>query len=227
MPSTSVVKLDQSAYPISIEIYYPLKTSTSEDRKELNSSTESKKTLNPFYKLSGPLTASVDKESTTVSQDNLNESDITNSDTPSVPIEVDSIAILGSMISNEDVESGITNPSERYFEAMMDKDRLAALNSISTLFMNNYSSAKNKVSILVGILHIVSHFDYWSVYPSGQMMAVNALSHDNKEVNEYGVKCFENWENPDCIEKLEAVHYSSQWLQEYVDDVIQELREVN
>ena len=61
------------------------------------------------------------------------------------------------------------------------------------------------------------------MYPHGQMMAMCALNHKNKYVAEYGIKCFENWGHPDGIEKLNAVQFAAAWLQEYAQDVIDEL----
>lgn len=149
----------------------------------------------------------------------------TEEESPIIPVEVETMTILSSMISCEDFETGISNPSEKYFEDLLKKDRLSALNGISSLFLNNYTPQTTKARILVGLLHIVSHFDYESVYPAGQMMALCALSHVNREVAEYGIKCYENWGNRDGIEKLQAVCFSTPWLKEYADEVIEQLNE--
>lgn len=150
---------------------------------------------------------------------------VTETVSPSVPVEVESMTILESMLAGEDFEAGISNNSEKYFSELIISDRLSALNGISSLFLKNYSPQNTKANILVGLLHIVSHFDYNSIYPAGQMMALCALSHVNKEVAEYGIKCYENWGNKDGIEKLRAVNFSASWLKEYAEEVIEELNE--
>ena len=153
-----------------------------------------------------------------------NSSDSTDNDIAIIPVEVEAMTVLSSMLESEDFETGISNPSERYFCKLLDKNTIASMNSLSTLFMNNYSVDGRKTNILIGILHILSHLEYTRVYPHGQMMAMCALNHKNKYVAEYGIKCFENWAHPDGIEKLNAVQFAATWLQEYAQDVIDELK---
>lgn len=142
---------------------------------------------------------------------------------PHIPIDIETMAILSSMLENEEYETGISNNSERYFERLLKENKLAAMNGISVLFMNNYSVGGRKENILTGILHILSHLEYESIYPQGQMIAISALSHANREVEEYGIKCFEDWGHRDGIEKLRAIKFNSDWLREYAEEVISEL----
>lgn len=142
-----------------------------------------------------------------------------------VPIEVEQSNILSSILESESFESGIINPSENYFRKMMIVDKMAAMNGISKLYMDNLTLEGRNVNILVGILHMISHLPYDEVYPQGQMLALCAISHRNNEVAEYGIKCFENWEHKDGAKKLRTVKFSTSWLQDYADDVIRGLSE--
>lgn len=154
---------------------------------------------------------------------NLSSIDSSDDERAYIPVEVEAMTVLASMLENEEFETGVSNPSEKYFRKLLDNDTIASMNSLSTLFMSNYSTEGRKVNILIGILHILSHLDYLRVYPLGQMMAICALSHKSKYVSEYGIKCFENWGHPDGIQKLNAIHFATTWLQEYAQDVIDEL----
>lgn len=142
-----------------------------------------------------------------------------------IPIEPISVQCLISMLASEDCETGISNPSESFFVSLLNVNPINALNVLSTVFMNCYSLEPKKISILVGTLHLISHLDYEQVYPTGQVLAIAAISHKNAEVAEYGIKCFENWRHPDGVAKLKAIKFSSKWLQEYADDVIAEISE--
>ncbi len=142
-----------------------------------------------------------------------------------IPIEPISVQCLISMLASEECETGISNPSEAFFVGLLTVDPINALNVLSTVFMNSYSLEPKKISILVGTLHLISHLDYEQVYPVGQALAIAAISHKHTEVAEYGIKCFENWRNPDGITKLKAIRFSTKWLQDYADDVIEELSE--
>ena len=142
-----------------------------------------------------------------------------------IPIEPISVQCLISMLASEDCETGISNPSEAFFMDLLKANSINALNVLSTVFINCFSLEPKKISILVGTLHLISHLDYEQVYPTGQALAIAAIGHKNAEVAEYGIKCFENWKHPDGITKLKAIKFSTKWLQEYADDVIEEISE--
>lgn len=142
---------------------------------------------------------------------------------PHVPLELETMTILSSMLEEEEFDTGVSNASEKYFEKLLHENRVSAMNGISALFMDNFSVQGRKVNVLIGILHILSHCEYVHVYPLGQMIAICALSHVNSEVEEFGIKCFENWGHKDGIEKLSAIKFNSEWLQDYAKEVISEL----
>ena len=142
---------------------------------------------------------------------------------PHIPLEVETMAILSSMLEDEEFDTGVSNASEKYFEKVIHENKVSAMNGISALFMDNFSVQGRKVNVLIGILHILSHCEYTLVYPLGQMIAICALSHANSEVEEFGIKCFEDWGHKDGIEKLRAIKFNSDWLQDYAKEVISEL----
>lgn len=142
-----------------------------------------------------------------------------------IPVRADLYSVISSVLEDEFFETGIVNDSEKIFMNEFRVDKLGALNTLSCLFMDNIAAESGrKINNLIGTLHIVSHIDYEKVYPMGQMLAMCALNHINKEVSEYGIKCFENWGEKDGISKLSSIRYASKWLQEYADEVIEELK---
>lgn len=142
-----------------------------------------------------------------------------------IPIRDGDIQHLKALLEDEVCESGIENPSEVFFRKLFENNPLEALNAISTVYMDNYDVDTKKVSVAVSILHLISHLEYNQVYPTGQMMALTAIQHKDKELAEYGIKCYENWGNSDGIVKLKAVRFATDWLQEYADQVIADLNE--
>lgn len=143
-----------------------------------------------------------------------------------MPMRVDDEQYLTALFAEEICESGVRNPSEEYFRVLLQKDKFNALNTISKIFYRCYSVDKKKISVLVGILHLLSHLEYDQIFPIGQYIALVAIEHKNKEIAEYGIKCYENWGNPDGIEKLQAISFSTSWLQSYANQVIADLSEV-
>lgn len=148
----------------------------------------------------------------------------TTADGIDIPVKIDLYSVLSSVLEDEVFESGIINHSEEIFLKEFGEDELGALNAICRLFMDNIANTGRKLNNLIGILHMLSHLDYNKVYPSGQMLAICAINHKNNEVAEYGIKCFENWGEKDGIDKLNSIRFSSLWLQEYANEVVEELK---
>lgn len=53
---------------------------------------------------------------------------------------------------------------------------------------------------------------------------VKAVTCDNAMVQEYGIKCIENWGVKKFSEYLEDVEYQTKWLQDYANQVIADLK---
>ena len=130
---------------------------------------------------------------------------------------------LLKLIDSEEPETGVESNAERYFKEILKEDAMVALNTLSRIFMANYSLTGRKINRIVSILHLLSHIEYKTVHPMGPSLALNGLNHKNDEVNEYAIKCFENWENPESIENLKAVSFSKKWLRDYANQVIKDL----
>lgn len=137
-------------------------------------------------------------------------------------IETDFSTRITSMLRNEDFECGIQNQSEYYFRKCLMKNKDETLYKTLSAFINNFHS--NNSHIIVGFLHIVSHLEYKQVLPTGQSIAIMALNYNDSEVQEYAIKCFENWGEIDGIKMLEAVKFTDKWLGDYAKNVIEDLK---
>jgi len=138
-----------------------------------------------------------------------------------IQYEAYNMTAIASLLATEVHEVGIANPSEHAFHNLFMKNKQATMNSLLKTFMDYYSLTKH-TNVIVGILHILSHYNYDEVYPIGQSIAMNSLIFNNDEVVEYAIKCFENWNSKDGIEKLKAMRFNTNWLQDYVNQVIEE-----
>jgi hypothetical protein len=127
---------------------------------------------------------------------------------------------IKAMLQEEITESGMISPSENIIESLYSRDKQKTNMLLNKLFLENFHSPH----IVVGVLHIISHFDYDLVSPEGPTMAIAALSHKDAEVREYGVKCFENWQHKDVIMILEQIKANEGWLQNYINLVIHDLK---
>jgi hypothetical protein len=139
---------------------------------------------------------------------------------PDTIVDVKQYIRLKTMLQEEITESGIVNPSEEIVESLYSEDKRKANILLNELFLENFHTPH----IIVGILHIISHFDYDLVSPEGPTLAIAALTHKDVEVREYGVKCFENWRHKDGIRILEQIKADERWLQNYINLVICDLK---
>jgi hypothetical protein len=128
---------------------------------------------------------------------------------------------LSAMLCEESFETGMSTPSEEYIIKLYDTEgKISVNNLLNKIYLDHLENT----NIVLGLLHIISHFDYDIVHPQGQTMALASLSHKDDEVKEFGIKCFENWEHPDGIRILESVDVGAKWLKEYAGMVILDLK---
>ena len=128
---------------------------------------------------------------------------------------------LISLILDEEFEYGIDTKADAFVRRYMSLDSLLTKEWINAIFIDNFSD----VSISVGLLRIIARLDYAEIYPQGQTMALAALSHENTEVKECGVRAYESWGTIDSLNELESLEVGIQWLQEYIDNVVSDLRQ--
>ncbi len=127
---------------------------------------------------------------------------------------------LLALIEEQDFEYGIETTADSLVRRQMAANALATRSWLNELFIDNSA----KPHVLVGLLRIIAHMEYGEVYPEGPTIAVAALSHQDVEVKECGVRAFERWATLESLHILENLKVSTRWLQEYIDQVVLDLR---
>ncbi len=125
------------------------------------------------------------------------------------------------LILEEEFEYGLDTKADILVRKKMEQNSLATKEWLNTIFIESF----NNTRILLGVLIIVSRFDYSMIYPEGQIMATAALSHEDPEIQECGVRAFENWGNRHSLKILKNLKVTTKWLQEYINEVIDDLEE--
>lgn len=128
---------------------------------------------------------------------------------------------LISFILNGEFEYGIDTEADTLVRRYMELNPLRTKKWINTIFVENSAD----IAILIGLLRIIARLDYREILPEGQTIAVAALLHQDTEVIECGVRAFESWGTIESLKILEDLKVEIQWLQEYIDDVVSDLRE--
>lgn len=124
------------------------------------------------------------------------------------------------LMEGENYVSGEISASEEFVENAMDKfGNLTVMNWIMSFYEQNFS----KPAVLIGLLHMISHFKYEAVKPAGPIMALGLLSHKSFSVREFAIKSFENWNDKASLNYLKNLHYENVALQKYVNEVIYDI----
>jgi hypothetical protein len=129
---------------------------------------------------------------------------------------------LIALIMAEDFEYGFDTKADVLVRSQMQFNAWATRNWLNDIFLKNWDI--DNIPVLLGILRIIARFDYSEVDPEGQTMAGMALSHKNVEIQECGVRAFESWGTVESLKILENLKAFTQWLQEYIDEVVSDLR---
>lgn len=128
--------------------------------------------------------------------------------------------MLLSIMYNDYFEANCTPNSELFVDSLKKQytnyDILIWLNEIMGDNMDN-------PHILRGLMHIISHYPYQDVCPNGPTMACALLNNTDDSVKDFAIKAFENWNRKETIGYLKYTEFSSDWLKEYAQAVIEDL----
>lgn len=131
-----------------------------------------------------------------------------------------SLEIVNTILE-DDFEYGMDTQADTLVRKQMELNSVATKSWLNALFLDNYSTP----SIVIGILRIIARIDYLTIKPEGPTMALAALGHCDTQVKECGVRAFESWSSKESLEVLENTQVKSGWLQEYISQVVDDLRE--
>ena len=127
---------------------------------------------------------------------------------------------LITYLCEDDFEYGYENRADFLVKSQMEVNMLATKEWLNKIYVNNF----NKPEVLISILRLVARIQSDCIFPEGKMMAIAALSHKDPIVQECGIRAFESWGTLDSLNILQNVKVSSDWLQEYLDKVIEDIK---
>ena len=125
------------------------------------------------------------------------------------------------VLEKDEIEFGKTSLCEEFIIESMHESASLTKEAINDLYIESVGHVKTLTAILIAIAHI----DYEIISPNGQLMAMAAFSHSNLEVRECAVRAFEYWGNIESLKILEQTNLEPKWLQNYLEEVTEDLRE--
>lgn len=126
------------------------------------------------------------------------------------------------LLNDVEFEFGYKTSADDYIGVALRRYATFAREWLNEIFLQNFENPL----IISSILRVIAHFDYSQMYPQGMTIAIAATRHRDKEVQECGVRCFENWESRESIAILRNLSFTDSWLNEYLDAVIADLEEL-
>ena len=128
-------------------------------------------------------------------------------------------ALLISLLKFDDVELGYKSQSIRLIEEQLSINRIATINWINDLYIENLKDEK----VTIGILKIFEYFEESIFSPMSYTIAMSSLLSSNNEIKELAVRTFENWGSIKSYEILKTISTDTQWLKSYIEKVILDL----
>lgn len=116
-----------------------------------------------------------------------------------------------------DFEPGRRSLTQQYFEHLLQQDLFLAQKSLQTTFYDAIVHKHKRV--LWNVMIVLSQLPYDRMNPWASFMAMTATRLPFYDIQELGVRCYENWENKNACEFLAGCHFAENWLQEYANEV--------
>lgn len=125
-----------------------------------------------------------------------------------------------NLILHSTFEDGMTNSAIETVRNIFYQCPYIAGNWLSFLFSYNQTNDK----LISGLLRIIATFEKkysWMFIP----MVRSGLSDKSTLIQEAAIMIIEEWRTKECLDALERTELTSQWIKEYANSVINELKE--
>lgn len=118
-------------------------------------------------------------------------------------------------------ETGRKTVTQDYFE-----NYASSINTVVVLSeLITYGFQKDDHKLLWNIMVVVSQLEYATLGKHFCMLALGATRSKYLDIQELGIRCFENWENKKACEFLKHAVFEEKWLREYAQEVIEYVME--
>ena len=122
---------------------------------------------------------------------------------------------------NEDLEFGKIGMSTKYVSEQLSKDKGELLQELQDIALENMDNKH----LVYSIIHTFAHLEYDVVYPTGPVFALAMSRHEDIEIRDCSIQCFEMWNKKKSLNYLKLIKIEEEWLNEYFQEVIKDLEE--
>lgn len=126
------------------------------------------------------------------------------------------------IINSDYYESGVVSNIEKFMETDCNSNNLPFIIEAAQYILRKNLTNEH---IVEGILTLLSTKSYDEMEPQGTFMCLSLLSNTNYTIRDKAVQTYEKWNSKKGINDLLSVHCQEEWLQDYINKVIENLRE--
>ena len=128
-------------------------------------------------------------------------------------------------ITHEIYDPGMSSMAQKYIETTYCKENKS--DELQKIFNNIYIYATkyNKHTLAYNIIVVLSQISYKYLGVWSQILAIAATRNKYIDIEEVGIRCFENWESKDACTFLKECRFSEPWLQKYADEVCKDIED--
>ena len=125
-------------------------------------------------------------------------------------------------VINDFYEPGMISPLEKYLtDSFEDEDSGKVQRIMYDLYQ--YATKENNHKLLVNVLIVLSELPLSIINNETKKIVCKALKNSDPELEELGIRCFENWEDKEGINILKKYSFNESWLDDYAKSVCEYL----
>ena len=124
---------------------------------------------------------------------------------------------INVLIGNDEYIDGVLSVSELFMRAAYERGQM---DSTMDALMLLFRESRNDTHVLEGILVMIAAVPYEAVWPNGQAIAEELVSHPELLVRDRAIQCYERWNSKKGLDVLRRLDCTPEWLQQYVDEII-------
>lgn len=126
-----------------------------------------------------------------------------------------------TLLHRSDFEDGMTNDAIIFIQQNVDANKSVTCNWLNEIY-GKY--LKDKL-VLCGILRILAFLHITDYESTFMPMIIASLKDDSTECQESALMLIEVIRSKECLDVIESTTFSSDWIKEYADSIVSELRE--
>jgi len=127
-----------------------------------------------------------------------------------------------SELLEEELEVGRDSHARRYLLKVIEYRAGKVVEVMQKLLLHALFRNDNH-RLAYNVLVLLTQLPYKKMGPPADFMALAATRSRYLDIQELGIRCFEDWENAEACCSLKNCHFAEEWLQEYADAVCAEI----